>query len=76
MKFNNHQDNEVDVKGLDDKTLVTSYRWYLNYFNVIKKHATTDAQYQGYVAYIGSIKDDMKNEIKVRKLKMSHYDSS
>mgnify|MGYP001576750028 CR=1 FL=1 len=73
MIYKNYKDDTINIGMLPDRDLILSYRWFLKYYNVIKKIVSEDGEYIKYIEKILKVKDGFKKEIVNRKLKMYFF---
>ena len=69
----NHKGESIDVERLSDMKLVATYRFFLKYYNVIKKIKNEDKDYKEYITKIMLVREGLKREIRDRKVKMNQY---
>ena len=76
MIYLNHKGIEVDISKISDSTLIALYKFLSKYCKIISRTDTSGEDNQYYKKYAADIlrtKDDLRNEITSRKLKISSF---
>lgn len=76
--YQNYKGEKVIISDLTDEKLVKVYRFFLQYSKVVQgtlhqKNVPKDHLYSGYALNIATTRDNLRTEIKRRKLKMSQF---
>lgn len=77
--YKNYKGIPIDIQTLTDKQIIKLYEFFKQYCNIIKTTCLkqvgkpNDIQYADYTRELISVKEALRNEIKSRKLIISHF---